>query len=117
MCVPSAARPKKLFDLALCSSGSARAGVQLWPPSRLRLEKLRLIRGEVNSINIDIIINEAQNVGSAELMIKALLLKAFIQLGGALDQQLQATLNAIYEIKEIKDYPQQLLELAKIETI
>ncbi|MCP4582922.1 MAG: tetratricopeptide repeat protein [candidate division Zixibacteria bacterium] len=85
--------------------------------SRLRLERLQLIRGKIDSINIDILIREARNVGSAELMIKALLLKAFIQMGGANDDQLKETLASIYKIDELKDYPQQLLELAKIETM
>jgi len=85
--------------------------------SKLRLARLCLIRGTPNIDEVLRLFEEAQKVGSAELVIKALLLKGLNELSSVGEANFKQILAQIKSIEELVNYPELELELAKIEII
>ncbi len=85
--------------------------------SKTRIARLDIVQGSTNIEKISELIQEAKKVGSAELEIKTLLLKAVTRLTAVNDSDFKQTLTEIKNIEELNNYPELELELAKIEMI
>jgi len=85
--------------------------------SKIRLARLNLIRGQTQLDEIEELVNNAKNVGSAELEIKAKIIKGMLLLGTDRFKEIEILIANIDNIPEMNDYPELELELAKLRII